>query len=306
MAKSPANMRQYWLWVTRPESYLNEDGTDSDDLDPDKNVDVGSWYWTCHRETKRGDFAFVWRTSPKKDIGYLMQAESDAYSLADDRYAASQGWKWGCDYRALYKFKHPITIQELKNHPYLQNWKPLRAKFRGPSHGFHILPQDWEELNQLASQENPGYQAFLKQIEAEPPVQDTGFPRTEDELKRALVQKLEVLSPFGYDLELREEEWFVRCYRGFVDLLCYDKKHHRFVVIELKVVQADRNTFGQISSYVGCAEDQLQNRRLFLPGNKPIGLVISRGCNAQFRAALKITNRIKYLDVNDLRFRSKD
>ena len=303
MAKSPAIVRQYWLWVTRPEHYLNEDGTDSDDLDPDKNVDVGGWYWTCHRETKQGDLAFVWRTSPKKDIGYLMQAESDAYSLADDRYAASQGWKWGCDYRVLYKFSHPITIQELKEHPHLQNWSPLKAKFRSRSLVFRISPEDWEALNLLASQEHPGYQEFLEKIEAEPLVEDTGFPDTEAALQRALIRNLEVLKPFGYDLELVKAERFLKGLPGFVDLLCYDNKRRQFVVIELKIDQADRNTFGQISSYVGWVEDNLKRKKSILPGKKPIGLVISRGCNAQFRAALRITDRVNYLDINNLGFR---
>ena len=242
MAESPANVRQYWLWVTRPEHYLNEDGTDADDLDPAKNIDVAGWYWTCNKDTKRGDLAFVWRTSPKKDIGYLMQAESDAYSLADDRYAASQGWKWGCDNRVLYKFKCPITIQELREHPHLQNWKPLRAKFLGPSHGFRILPEDWEELNQLASQENPGYRAFLTDVEARPFIEGNYFP-TEKALQDALEQKLEVLKPFDYDLESIPDKKFLKGLHGFVDLLCYDKNRRQFVVIELKIVQADRNTF---------------------------------------------------------------
>jgi hypothetical protein len=31
--------RQYWLWVTRPDVYLDEDGSDREDLDPDSGVD---------------------------------------------------------------------------------------------------------------------------------------------------------------------------------------------------------------------------------------------------------------------------
>ena len=96
-----AKARQYWLWVTRPEYYLDENGRDREDLDPASGIDSDGW-WTCHRDTKRGDLVFLWRSSPKKDIGYLIQSESDAYSIADDN---THGWDYACDYQVLYKFK---------------------------------------------------------------------------------------------------------------------------------------------------------------------------------------------------------
>ena len=94
--------RQYWLWVTRAEYYLDDEGDDREVLNPRNEVDVGSW-WTCHKDTLKGDLAFLWRTSPKRDIGYLMQAASDAYSLIDDDYASERGWDYGCDYQVLYR-----------------------------------------------------------------------------------------------------------------------------------------------------------------------------------------------------------
>ena len=86
--------RQFWLWVARPEYYLDEYGNDREDLDPDSGVDSDGW-WTCHKNTRKGDLVFLWRTRPKSDIGYLIQAESDAYSIADDN---EQGWEYACDY----------------------------------------------------------------------------------------------------------------------------------------------------------------------------------------------------------------
>ena len=56
------NERQYWLWVTRPEYYLDDDGSDRESLDPENNVDSDGWC-TCNRETKEGDFVFLWRTT---------------------------------------------------------------------------------------------------------------------------------------------------------------------------------------------------------------------------------------------------
>jgi len=93
--------RRYWLWVTRPDYYMAEDGMDREDLDPDSGVDSDGW-WTCHKDTQKGDLVFLWRTSPKSDIGHLIQTESGAYSIADDEYAAKQRWDYACDYQVLY------------------------------------------------------------------------------------------------------------------------------------------------------------------------------------------------------------
>ena len=63
--------QQYWLWVTRAEYYLDGDGNDKEDLDPTKTEDTDGW-WTCHKDTRKGDLVFLWRTAPKKDIGCLL------------------------------------------------------------------------------------------------------------------------------------------------------------------------------------------------------------------------------------------
>ena len=75
--------RQWWLWVTKPEFFLDENLLERADLDPSQCEDSDGW-WTCHRDTKAGDMAFLWRTRPKSDIGYLIRARSDAYSIVDD------------------------------------------------------------------------------------------------------------------------------------------------------------------------------------------------------------------------------
>ena len=55
---------QYWLWVTGPEYYLNEDGRDSELLDPALHEDLDGW-WTCKKDTRRGDLALLWRKAPR-------------------------------------------------------------------------------------------------------------------------------------------------------------------------------------------------------------------------------------------------
>lgn len=292
---SEPNERQYWLWVTRPDIYLDEDGNDREDLDPNSGVDSDGW-WTCHKDTKKGDLVLLWRTSPKKDIGYLIQAESDAYSIADDN---DRGWEYGCDHQMLYKFDHPINIKDIRNDPYFDEWGPLRCSFQRSN--FEISKNYWNKLNQLAANKNPGYLDFLELIQKETIFGDVLI---EEQLEEKLVNNLKILKNFGYDLELYVDpvskqsgrQFICKGNGGRIDLLCFDGTQKRYVVIELKIVRAGQNTFGQISNYVGWVQDRIAKG---VPVN---GLVISRGYDTRFESALKITDRISHINVDDLGF----
>jgi hypothetical protein len=63
--------RRYWLWVARPDIYLDEDGNEWGGLEPSDGFTKDEW-WTCHKDTRRGDLILLWRTAPKSDIGYLI------------------------------------------------------------------------------------------------------------------------------------------------------------------------------------------------------------------------------------------
>jgi len=287
--------RQYWLWVTRPDYYLDEDGNDSEDLDPDSGVDSDGW-WTCHKDTKKGDLVLLWRTSPKKDIGYLIQAESDAYSIADDN---EHGWEYGCDYQMLYKFRNPINIVDIRNEPYLDEWGAVRCNFQRRS--FEIAKNYWDKLNQLAISKNTGYKDFIEHILRESISEERLL---EEQLEEMLATNLHVLKNFGHDLKLYIDpvskqsgrQFICRGNGGRIDLLCYDKIKNRYVVIELKIVRAGQNTFGQISNYVGW----VQNR---IAGDVPVvGIVISRGYDTKFESARKITDKITQINVEELGF----
>jgi hypothetical protein len=289
--------RQYWLWVTRPDYYLDDDGCDRRDLTP-SDEDEGEGWWTCHRETRRGDLVFLWRTSPKKDIGYLIQARSDAYSLANDP-DAQQGWDYGCEYRVLYKFAHPVTIQDIKDHAQLRDWPPYRGRFQRIA--FRISPEYWQMLNQVAVAKNRGYRKVIEELQQEPFAPSI---LREVQLEEALIQNLGLLRKFGYDLELYADpgtgatgrQFTCGGIKGRIDLLCYERRKKCYVVIELKNVQATQHTFGQISSYVGSVQNTIA-------GKTPvIGLVISRGHDARFAASLVVTDRITQLDMAKLGF----
>ncbi len=288
--------RQHWLWVTRPKYYLDDEGNERADLDPGVADDAGGW-WTCHRDTRMGDLVFLWRTRPKSDIGYLIEAKSNAYSLEDDPDAVAEGWDFACEYEVLYKFDHPVTFKDLKADPVLANWGTVRGQMQGRV--FQVPPPYWEALNHLALQKNPRYGKFLGHAEQQPVLPGILVER---ELEDRLARNLGVLKPLGYDLRLYVEPGTQRSGRQFVckgnggriDLLCYDQKGQRYVVIELKNVQAGQNTFGQISNYVGWVQTNIARR------TPVIGLVISRGADAKFQACLQVTDRIKQFNINQL------
>ena len=293
--KSEPGGRQYWLWVTRPDYYLEDDGSDREILDPTYCTDSGGW-WTCHKDTKKGDLVFLWRTSPKKDIGYLIQAESDAYSIVDDN---DHGWDYGCDFEVLFKFDHPVHIKDLRDSPYFEEWSPLSGSFQKTT--FKISSEYWNKLNQLAADYNPGYKDFIEQIQNEPIAEGI---RLEIELEEAIAANLKILKKFGHNLELYVDptsnlsgrQLICKGNGGRIDLLCCDRTQKRYVVIELKNVRAGQNTFGQISNYMGWVQNRIAK-------NIPvIGVVISRGYDTRFESALKITDRISYINVEDLGF----
>lgn len=124
----------------------------------------------------------------------------------------------------------------------------------------------------------------------------------EEQLEEALVQNLSLLRKSGYELELYIDpntgatgrQFVCKGNGGRIDLLCYDRKGKRYVVIELKNGRAGQHTFGQICNYVGWVQDRIAGR------TPVIGLVISRGYDAKFESALRVTNRIVSLDVEQL------
>lgn len=298
--KTKNEERQYWLWVTTPDYYLDKNGNDREDLQPRKQSDVGGW-WTCSRYTKKGDLILLWRAHLARDIKYLIQAESDAYPLGDDEYAAKRGWAWGCDYRPIYKFENSITIRDLRSHSHLRNWNALKSQFRARC--FQISPTDWQRLNDAIIQKNPKYDKFIQKAES---VRIPKYILLEEHLEEALVSDLSIFKKFGYDLELyydKEKNTSGRQFicvgvGGRIDLLCRNKKTKGYTIIELKNVQANRITFAQICEYLGYIQDKVGKK------TKVDGIVVSRGFDTSFQQSMKILpGKIKHIDLNELGFK---
>jgi hypothetical protein len=291
--------RQYWVWVTKPEFYAEADGSDRDDLDPEIAPDFDGW-WTCHKATRKGDFVFLYRTAPRKDVAYFIQAASDAYSLVGDELAQERGWQYGCDYQVLRKLSPPVTREQLLAHPTLCAWSPLRQNFQRSV--FRVDPADWMRLTRLASEHDRG---FARVLEANVDVRTALRIALEEDLEDDLVADLGKLRPFGYDLELFADPVTGRSGRqyvcggngGRIDLLCTDRTTGDLVVVELKNVQASRATFGQITSYLGFVN------RALADGRRVTGLVISRGSDIQFDDACQLLpDTVRQINLEALGF----
>ena len=126
----------------------------------------------------------------------------------------------------------------------------------------------------------------------------------EEELEEALVNNLALLAPFGFDLELYADSETGRTGRqlvckgdgGHIDLLCYDRRNTRYVVIELKNVRAGRAVFAQICSYIGWVEERIAR-------DQPVvGIVISRGTDPKFESARKVADCVHQINLTELGF----
>lgn len=289
----PPEKPQYWQWVTKPEFYLNPDGTENIYLSPDYDPEPGS-NWTCHKDTRIGDLILLYRAGKKKgkkyqDIKYRIQAQIDAYTLDYDEQAFEHGWQYGCDYKPLFKFENPVNYQELKDDPYLEDWGALRKRFQGIA--FRTDERYWKRLEELLIEKNPEYKEFLKRFK---PKEVINKIISEKELEDKLFKKINVLKKFGYDLKVLGRQ--VRCLGqgGRIDLLCEDNNDGSLVIIELKIVKATRNTFGQISNYVGWAIKREAN------GKDVKGIVISKGYDNEFDSAQLTNEKINHIELVDV------
>ena len=82
--------------------------------------------------------------------------------------------------------------------------------------------------------------------------------------------------------------------KGIIDLLCKDKNLGNYIVIELKIDKANRKAFGQISGYMGWVMEHKRTDKAVK------GIVISRGYDNKFRAALKTNPNIDHLELSEI------
>lgn len=288
----------YWIWVTRPEYYLDENGDDDPSMHP-SNPHKVQLEWTCHKDTKRGDLVLLYRSRRKKDVGYLLQATSDA-DRNPNGGQSEKGWDYWCTCASLYKFSSPLTLNDIRSDPYLADWTANRGNFQKMV--YKISSPDWKRINGALAVRNRGYKKLLSNFEGsvlpDPVV-------LEEEIEHILTNDLERLNKFGFNLELCSEKkdgYYGRqviCdggHGGRIDLLCYDRKQERYIVIEIKNVRANQHTFGQIQTYIGWVQNTLH------PKKSVWGIVMSRGFDARFESSMKVSRRVQQIDVSEIGF----
>lgn len=278
-----------WLWVTKPEFHTNPDGSSALQVGPFEG------WWTCNRHTNAGDLVLLYRAKTKKDIGYLILATTDAFSINDDPFARERGWEWACEFDILYAFDDPIPLSALRADEVFWKWSPLGINFQGRV--FPIGKKYWDRLIQLALPSNRGLAKFVGLA--------PGFsaPRrilAERELEESLAANLANLRQAGWDLELWRDTTSGRSGRQFVcaaaggriDLLCKDRKSGGLVVVELKNVIATEQTYMQTWRYLSWVQR-------FLASGKPVAaLVVARGCDSRFELMAEASDgKVRFLSL---------
>ncbi|MCD4728769.1 MAG: EVE domain-containing protein [Pirellulales bacterium] len=136
----------FWLWVTKPKYYLEEDGSDRKILEPRSRLS-----WTCDRSTHKGDLILLYRAELRKDIAYLIEADSDARPKPEDNLDGKR--RFECDCHVLCKFSDPLSLKELRSDPDLRSWYVLRRNLQYIA--VRIDSEYWQLLLKKLAEKNP-------------------------------------------------------------------------------------------------------------------------------------------------------
>jgi tetratricopeptide (TPR) repeat protein len=287
---NPRKTPVHWQWVLKPEDFLEDDGRERKSLEPQETTQPGGW-WNCHKETRFGDLILIYRAGKKEgetyqDLKYLLMATSDAYSIEDDEYAFEHGLTYGCDYQPLFKFENPIALNEMKNEEYLEGWNALTSNFNRLV--YKTDQRHWDHLIRLLKDRNPDFE--IENLKINKIIEDL---KAEYGLVEALYDNIDALEKFGFNLDNIDRQVICKGPGGRIDILAYDKTGD-FVVIELKNDSANKSTYIQISEYVDWAVDRLANKESVK------GLVISRGYDDEFKAAMDDSPNILHVELIDV------
>lgn len=115
----------------------------------------------------------------------------------------------------------------------------------------------------------------------------------EKTLQDRLTNELWRLKKVGYNLKLKNKEYTLKNRRR-IDLLCEDVENNSLMVIELKVVQATKDTYLQISDYIDSINKDIGVNR------EVQGIVISSGYNKEFKRLIDSRSDISQIDFEQL------
>ncbi|KLL09834.1 EVE domain-containing protein [Protofrankia coriariae] len=281
-AETGSDGRRYWIWVTGPDYYLDENGTDRPELDPTWGSTPDDW-WTCHKETREGDLILLYRSQIKKDIAYLIEARSDAYALRNGDVAADLGWDVACDYEVIEKFRRPLQLADMRSDPVLADWGPLRANLR--RRAYEIPRPIWDHLLGRLSPDHTATDRLREKA--------TQRHLLEYDIENYLAGHMELFSRYDLHVDLHARQYV--CYNGGrADLICFERSKKRFIAIELKKGMVDRNAVGQVFSYRASLEDEFTSYR------QPLGILIGDSIKKEAAAMVNRDSRLSFIPLDEL------
>lgn len=131
-------MTGHWVWVVGPDCYLDDDGREHPKLAPG----APAMRWACHRDTRPGDLAVLYRSQRAKDLAYVLRATSEPSYEPGPR-------PWNCAAEVVRRLDPPIPLADLRADPVVATWPALRASFVRT--GAPVPDDVWARLVEMAS-----------------------------------------------------------------------------------------------------------------------------------------------------------
>ncbi len=147
-SSSPRREPSRWLWVTGPDYYLDEDGKDRRDLQPNVGFVPDDW-WTCAPATKAGDLALLYRSTVRKDVAYFVVVRSDAEML--DLPGSKFHGRHVCQFEVIEKFQKPLSFARIWADSFLRDWSAVKVKLV-KAH-FEVPDEAWTRLFELLEED---------------------------------------------------------------------------------------------------------------------------------------------------------
>ncbi len=283
-----------WIWIWKPEFYSDGEGNEAALFaDFEGKTSVG----TCHRDTEPGQLVILYRTSPKMDVAYLLLTTSPA--LMNEDWLPDPGtegnWTYMAEFEIVTRIEPTLKLSELKACRDLKGFGALGRNMQGTF--FTVEDQYSKALWKLLSGRLPRSAGKSLRGHKRP----DSLP-LESELESKMVEKLKTVSKtLGRNLQLwtapdgtRGRQLPCSEAGGRLDLLCEDQDTGDLVLLELKVVRAKIETFGQICSYIGWVKEHIADGR-------PVrGIVVADGKDAAFQSALSAGLDVQYQGVRPI------
>nr|WP_246326383.1 EVE domain-containing protein [Actinomycetospora corticicola] len=97
--------------------------------------------WACHRDTRPGDLAVLYRSRRAKDLAYLLRATSEPAYEPGPR-------PWNCAAEVVRRLEPSIPLADLRADPVVAGWSALRASFVRT--GSPVPDEVWDRLMAMA------------------------------------------------------------------------------------------------------------------------------------------------------------